>query len=106
MVALGSRKMYGAGSQDANGRMVAYYMIHGGPHYTTVPDLPDCDFLLMIGANPLVSNGWMVWEPRWHEDLAAIAKRDTVIVIDPPAERRPRAGLNTWRSGRMVTLFF
>ena len=83
MVALGSRKMYGAGSQDANGRMVAYYMIHGGPHYTTVPDLPDCDFLLMIGANPLVSNGWMVWEPRWHEDLAAIAKRDTVIVIDP-----------------------
>ena len=83
MVALGSRKMYGAGSQDANGRMVAYYMIHGGPHYTTVPDLPDCDFLLMIGANPLVSNGWMVWEPRWHEDLAAIAKRGTVIVIDP-----------------------
>lgn len=83
MAALGSRKMYGAGSQDANGRMVAYYMIHGGPHYTTVPDLPDCDFLLMIGANPLVSNGWMVWEPRWREDLAAIAKRGTVIVIDP-----------------------
>lgn len=83
MVALGSRKMYGAGSQDANGRMVAYYMIHGGPHYTTVPDLPDCDFLLMIGANLLVSNGWMVWEPRWRDDLDAIAARGAVVVVDP-----------------------
>lgn len=88
--ALGSRKMYGAGSQDANGRMVAYYMIHGGPHHTTIPDLPDCDFLLMIGANPLVSNGWMVWEPRWREDLDAIAERGAVLVVDPRSTETAR----------------
>ncbi|RZM15305.1 MAG: formate dehydrogenase, partial [Sphingomonas sp.] len=83
MSALGSRKMYGAGSQDSNARLTATYMIHGGPHFGTVPDLPRCDFLLILGANPLVSNGWMAFNPRWRHDLDAIAERGSVVVVDP-----------------------
>ncbi|HEX7872772.1 MAG TPA: molybdopterin-dependent oxidoreductase [Sphingobium sp.] len=85
MSALGSYKLYGAGSQDSNARMVANYMIHGGPGMIVFPDLINTDFLLILGANPLVSNGWMIFDPRWRHDLDAIAQRGRVVVIDPRA---------------------
>jgi anaerobic selenocysteine-containing dehydrogenase len=83
MAALGSYKLYGAGSQDSNARMTANYMIHGNPGATVLPDLLHCDYLLILGANPLVSNGWMIFNPRWRHDLDEIAARGKVVVVDP-----------------------
>lgn len=83
MKALGSKKGYGPGSQDSNARLVANYVTLGGVMINAFPDLPNCDFLLILGANPLVSNGSILFAPRIRHDLDHIAERGRVIVIDP-----------------------
>lgn len=80
---LGITKYYGAGSQDTNARLTACYLAFGSAVTYEIPDLPHCDMLLMFGANPLVSNGSMVWSPRVRHDLDAIAERGRVVVVDP-----------------------
>ena len=76
-------KYYGAGSQDTNARFAANYMIFGSAVTFQMPDLPDCDFLLIFGGNPLVSNGSLIFAPRIRHDLDGIAERGRVVVIDP-----------------------
>lgn len=81
--ALGITKYYGAGSQDTNARLTACYLAFGSAVTYEIPDLPHSDMLLMFGANPLVSNGSMLWSPRVRHDLDAIAARGRVVVVDP-----------------------
>ncbi|QKR98392.1 molybdopterin-dependent oxidoreductase [Sphingomonas sp. CL5.1] len=92
VAAIGAKKLYGAGSQDSNARLTANYMIHGAPVPLAFADLPQCDFLLILGANPMVSNGWMIFDPRWRHDLEAIAARGRVVVVDPRATETARRG--------------
>ena len=81
---IGSSHMYSAGSQDINSRYVASKLLYGAASQLPFPDLPRTDFLLMLGANPLVSHGSAIRAPRIKDDLAAIVKRGgRVVVIDP-----------------------
>lgn len=90
MKALGARKGYSPGSQDSNARSVANFAVFGNAMLNAFPDLKDCDLLLIIGANPLVSNGSILFAPRIRHDLDAIAARGRVIVIDPRATETAR----------------
>lgn len=83
MRALGGWKGYSPGSQDTNSRSVANYALFGNAALNAFPDLPHCDFLLILGANPLVSNGSILWAPRIRHDLDVIAGRGRVVVVDP-----------------------
>ena len=83
MAAIGSYKPYGSGSQDSNARLTANYILYGVPSLIAIADLTACDFLLVIGANSLVSNGWMMFAPRLRHDFDAIAGRGQVVVVDP-----------------------
>ncbi|HTU00131.1 MAG TPA: molybdopterin-dependent oxidoreductase [Rhizomicrobium sp.] len=80
---LGSSKFYTAGSQDGNSRHLASYILYGVAFRNSIPDLPNTDFLIIIGANPLVSHGGLLTAPRMRHDLDAIAGRGRVVVIDP-----------------------
>jgi anaerobic selenocysteine-containing dehydrogenase len=80
---LGSSKFYTAGSQDGNSRHLASYILYGVAFRNAIPDLPSTDFLIVIGANPLVSHGGLLTAPRMRHDLDAIAARGRVVVIDP-----------------------
>jgi len=80
---LGSSKFYTAGSQDGNSRHLASYILYGVAFRNAIPDLPNNDFLIIIGANPLVSHGGLLTAPRVRHDLDAIAARGRVVVIDP-----------------------
>lgn len=80
---LGSSKFYTAGSQDGNSRHLASYILYGVAFRNSIPDLPSTDFLIIIGANPLVSHGGLLTAPRMRHDLDAIAARGRVVVIDP-----------------------
>ncbi|WP_067546928.1 molybdopterin-dependent oxidoreductase [Nocardia crassostreae] len=83
-LAAGLRHVYSAGSQDINNRFVASHLLYGSLTSVPVPDLDRTDFLLMIGANPLVSHGSAVSAPRIREKLTAIPKRGgRVVVVDP-----------------------
>jgi len=81
--ALGVTKIYGAGSQDTNARFLANHILFGSALSIEVPDLEHTDLLVIFGANPLVSNGSLVYTPRVRHQLDSIAGRGDVFVVDP-----------------------
>lgn len=80
---IGSTKFYAAGSQDSTSRHLASWLLYGVAFRNAIPDLPECNFLIITGANPLVSHGGLLTAPRMRHDLDAIAARGRVVVIDP-----------------------
>jgi len=77
---LGSPHYYSAGSQDVNNRFAASALLYGSPLVIPIPDLRRTSFLLMVGANPLVSHGSVLSAPRVREQLLEIER---VVVVDP-----------------------
>ena len=75
-------KRYGAQSMDVTSRFTANHLLWNGSH-TAIPDLARTDYLLMLGANPLVSNASLLTAPRIRDDLKAIHDRGRVVVVDP-----------------------
>src|SRR3954471_23081705 len=81
---LGSPHYYSAGSQDVNNRFAASAMLYGSPLVVPIPDLARTSFLLMLGANPMVSHGSVLTAPRIRDQLRAITGRGgRVVVLDP-----------------------
>ena len=53
-----------------------------------VPDLDRCEHLLLLGANPLVSNGSLLTAPDMRGRLRSIRERGgKVVVVDPRRTR-------------------
>ncbi|MBF4163196.1 molybdopterin-containing oxidoreductase family protein [Nocardioides acrostichi] len=89
---LGTSHQYTVGSQDINSRYVASKLLYGTLAQLPFPDLAETDFLLMIGANPLVSRGSGVRVPRAKERLADIVSRGgRVICVDPRRSETAKA---------------
>ncbi|WP_182380127.1 molybdopterin-dependent oxidoreductase [Nocardioides sp. WS12] len=92
MKGLGSDHLYSAGSQDINSRFVASQLLYGALTQLPFPDLPRTDFLLVLGANPLVSHGSAINAPRIKDHLKAITTRGgRVVVVDPRRSETARA---------------
>ena len=82
--ALGSPHSYTASSQDVSNRFAASSFLYGSPFIVPIPDLARTDFLLMVGANPLVSHGSVLSAPRVKDQLHAItAQGGRIVVVDP-----------------------
>ena len=73
--AIGSPHYYTAGSQDVNNRFAASALLYGTPLLVPIPDLRRTSFLLMVGANPLVSHGSVLSAPRVREQLLELEGR-------------------------------
>jgi anaerobic selenocysteine-containing dehydrogenase len=90
--ALGSPHWYTASSQDVSNRFAASHFLYGSPYLLPIPDLARTDFLLMVGANPLVSHGSVMSAPRVKDQLHAITARGgRVVVVDPRRSETARA---------------
>jgi anaerobic selenocysteine-containing dehydrogenase len=82
--AIRSRHYYTASSQDVSNRFAASALLYGSPFLLPIPDLNRTEFLLMVGANPLVSHGSVMTAPRIKDKLNAITERGgRVVVVDP-----------------------
>lgn len=93
--ALGTPHFYSVGSQDQNSRLVASTLLYGSPFLFPIPDLERTSFLLMIGANPRVSQGSGISFPRIREAINGIEQRGgRVVVVDP--RKTPTAGAHEW----------
>ncbi|MFC6884192.1 molybdopterin oxidoreductase family protein [Actinomadura yumaensis] len=90
--ALGTRNLYTASTADQMPKHVSSGHLFGDPLAVPVPDLDRTGHLLMLGANPLESNGSLCSAPDFPGRLKAIRERGgKVTVVDP---RRTRtAGL-------------
>jgi anaerobic selenocysteine-containing dehydrogenase len=90
---LGSKNIYSAGSVDQLPKQLASELMFGNDVAVPVPDIERCDYLLMLGANPVVSNGslWMV--PKFREKLRALhARGGRLVTVDPRYTETARAG--------------
>jgi len=81
--ALGGSKNISAVQIDTGAKNIAQELTFGSGTDWTFPDIEESDFLIMIGANPLVSHMSIIAEPRAREKLDAIHARGGVVVIDP-----------------------
>ncbi len=92
MEALGSQHFYTASSQDVANRFVASELLYGSPGLLPIPDLRRTRFLLVVGANPLVSHGSVLTAPRIREQLRDVVDRGgRVVVVDPRRSETARA---------------
>ncbi len=81
---LRTRNRFSANSQDVNPHLLANFLMFGAQLSHPVADLDRCNFLLVLGANPLVSNGSMMTAAGVGKRLRAIQGRGgRVVVIDP-----------------------
>ncbi|MHA1148394.1 MAG: molybdopterin-containing oxidoreductase family protein [Promethearchaeota archaeon] len=84
MDALGSKMMYNAGSVDNNNNFVAQNILFGSSVVMPIPDLPNTDLLVLIGANPAVSNLSLVTCSNVMKVLKGIkARKGEIYIIDP-----------------------
>jgi anaerobic selenocysteine-containing dehydrogenase len=86
--ALGSRNVFTASTVDQMPKQVSAGLMFGHLLSVPVPDVDRCDHLLMLGANPLVSNGSLLTAPNMRGRLRAIRERGgKVVVVDPRRTR-------------------
>ncbi|AXL87806.1 molybdopterin-binding oxidoreductase [Streptomyces sp. CB09001] len=86
--ALGSRSLFTASTLDQMPKHVSSGLLFGDANAIPVPDLDRTDHLLLIGANPLESNGSLCTAPDFPGRLRALkARGGTLTVIDPRRTR-------------------
>lgn len=86
--ALGTRQVYSASTLDQMPKHVALGHMFGSPVAFTVPDLDRTDYLVIIGANPLVSNGSLATAADFGGKLRALRNRGGRLVVIDPARTR------------------
>ncbi|MEV7656546.1 molybdopterin-dependent oxidoreductase [Streptomyces anulatus] len=89
--ALRTRNVFTASTLDQMPKHVSSGLLFGDAHAIPVPDLDRTDHLLLIGANPLESNGSLCTAPDFPGRLKALRGRGgTLTVIDPRRTRTAR----------------
>ncbi len=84
MSALGTRKRFSANSLDQFPKQLVSHWMYGSGFFVSVPDVDRTDYMLIIGANPVVSNGSLMTAPGMPARLRRIQERGgKVVVIDP-----------------------
>ena len=82
--ALGTKNRFSATSADQLPHHFAAWLMFGHPMLLPIPDIDRTDFMLIIGANPLASNGSLMTAPGVAQRLRAIQERGgQVILLDP-----------------------
>ncbi len=82
--ALGSKNRYSATSVDQLAHHLAGEYMLGHQFLVPVPDINRTDFWLILGGNPMVSNGSLMTAPDVGNRLKSIQKRGgQVVVVDP-----------------------
>jgi anaerobic selenocysteine-containing dehydrogenase len=86
--ALGSKNIYTASTVDQMPKHVSAGLMFGTALSVPVPDVDRCMHLLMLGANPLASNGSLMTAPDMRGRLRALRERGgKLVVVDPRRSR-------------------
>jgi anaerobic selenocysteine-containing dehydrogenase len=86
--ALGTRNVFSATTVDQMPKHVSAGLMFGDKLSFAVPDIDRTDFLIMLGADPLSSNGSLWTVPDVPGRIRALlARGGTLVVIDPRRSR-------------------
>ena len=81
---LKTKNRFSATSVDQLPHHLAAMTMFGHPAFTPVPDIDRTDFWLILGGNPLVSNGSIMTAPDLGKRLRDIKEKGgKVVVVDP-----------------------
>jgi anaerobic selenocysteine-containing dehydrogenase len=84
LLALGSANTFSASTVDQMPKQVSAGLMFGAALSIPVPDVDRTEYLLMLGANPLASNGSLLTAPDLPGRLRALRDRGgTLVVVDP-----------------------
>ncbi|MBD8525623.1 molybdopterin-dependent oxidoreductase [Pseudomarimonas arenosa] len=81
--ALKSRNVFSASSVDQWPHQLVNWAMYGHQFLLPIPDLDHTDYFLMLGANPLASNGSLMTVPDVAKRLKALIQRGKLVVVDP-----------------------
>jgi anaerobic selenocysteine-containing dehydrogenase len=81
---LKTRNRFSATSVDQLPHHLSSYLMYGHGLLLPIPDIDHTDFMLILGGNPLASNGSIMTVPDVEKRLKAIqARGGKVVVVDP-----------------------
>jgi anaerobic selenocysteine-containing dehydrogenase len=82
--ALGSKNVFSASTLDQMPKHLSSGLMFGDFLSIPVPDIERTDFLLILGANPMVSNGSLWTVPNFRDKARALrARGGRLVVVDP-----------------------
>ena len=86
--ALGTHSVFSASTVDQRPKEIACALMFGTPLSVPIPDVDRTMHLLMLGANPLASNGSLMTAPDMRGRLKALrARGGKLVVVDPRRSR-------------------
>ncbi|MEY3655707.1 MAG: hypothetical protein RL114_65 [Actinomycetota bacterium] len=100
---MGSRNIFSASSVDQMPMHVAGGFMFGSAQHIPVPDLDHTDYLLMLGANPYMSNGSLCTAPDYPGRIQAIRARGGKVVVVDPRRSKTAENSDEWVSIRPGT---
>jgi anaerobic selenocysteine-containing dehydrogenase len=84
MQALGVQKVFSPGTLDQIPKHVSGALMFGGALVQPIADIDRTDYLIIIGSNPVVSQGSMIVAPGFSRRMEALrARGGKIVVIDP-----------------------
>src|SRR4051812_44182499 len=86
--ALGTRNIFSASTVDQMPKQVSSGLMFGTFLSVPIPDIDNTDYMLMLGANPLASNGSLMTAPDYRGRMRAVRERGgKIVVVDPRRSR-------------------
>ncbi|MEA2482277.1 MAG: hypothetical protein QOC55_224 [Thermoleophilaceae bacterium] len=86
--ALGTRNIFSASTVDQMPKQVAAGLMFGTFLSIPIPDIDRTGYMLILGANPLASNGSLMTAPDYRGRMRAVRERGgKIVVIDPRRSR-------------------
>ncbi len=81
--ALRTQNVCSASSVDQWPHQLVNWLMFGHQFLLPIPDIDRCDYFLMLGANPVASNGSLMTAPGVARRLKALTARGKLVVVDP-----------------------
>lgn len=81
--ALRSKNVFSASSVDQWPHQLVDWLMYGHQWLLPIPDIDRTQFMLMLGANPVASNGSLMTAPGAEKRLQALMARGRLVVVDP-----------------------
>lgn len=78
-----TQNVFSASSVDQWPHQLVNAQMYGHQFLVPIPDIDHTDYFLMLGANPIASNGSLMTVPDVKERIKALTKRGKLVVIDP-----------------------
>ncbi|MBI2893281.1 MAG: molybdopterin-dependent oxidoreductase [Deltaproteobacteria bacterium] len=81
---LRTKNFFSSNSVDGLPRLLTSFLVYGSQAVMPIPDIDRTSFLLIVGANPVVSNGSVMSAPGAARRLEEIkARGGRIVVVDP-----------------------